>query len=144
MPTASDREGMDRVLETMRETGAGLIFVNFVEFDAEYGHRNDVTGYAANLERFDERLPPVFRELRHDDLLVITADHGNDPTTPSTDHSREHVPLLVSGPRVRPGVDLGTRRTFADLGQTLAEVFEVGPLAHGTSFLEQILVVEHS
>ncbi len=75
-----------------------------------------------------------------DDLLVITADHGNDPTTPSTDHSREHVPLLVFGPSVRAGVDLGTRQTFADLGQTLAELFGVGPLEHGTSFLDQILV----
>jgi phosphopentomutase len=81
--------------------------------------------------------------LRDDDLLVITADHGNDPSTPSTDHSREYVPVLVTGPRVRAGVDLGTRATFADLGQTLAANFGVGPLAHGTSFLENI-VGDHS
>jgi phosphopentomutase len=94
-----------------------------------------VAGYAANLERFDERLAAVQRKLQDTDLLVITADHGNDPTTPSTDHSREHVPILLAGAAVLAGVDIGTRTTFADLGQTLAEVFAVGPLKHGTSFL---------
>jgi phosphopentomutase len=140
--TASDEQGMERVLEAMRGEPAGLIFANLVDFDAVYGHRNNVAGYAENLERFDERLEPVVEALREDDLLVVTADHGNDPTTPSTDHSREHVPLLLTGPRVRAGIDLGTRATFADLGQTLADAFGVGPLAHGTSFLEQI-VVQH-
>jgi phosphopentomutase len=82
----------------------------------------------------------VLPRLKPDDLLVVTADHGNDPTTPSTDHSREYVPLLVTGPRVRAGADLGTRRTFADLGQTLADVFAVGPLAHGTSFLHELIL----
>jgi phosphopentomutase len=119
------------------------VFANLVDFDTQYGHRNDVPGYAANLERFDANLPEILQRLRERDLLVITADHGNDPTTPSTDHSREHVPLLVSGERVRRDVDLGTRHTFADLGQTLAENFEVGPLAHGSSFLGDI-VVQHS
>jgi len=142
-PTASDAEGMDRLLETMRGATTGLIFANLVDFDTLYGHRNDVAGYAANIERFDERLASVLNELRDTDLLAITADHGNDPTTPSTDHSREHVPLLMAGPRVRRGADLGTRPTFADLGQTLAANFGVGPLARGTSFLEDV-VVEHS
>ena len=99
----------------------GLIFANLVDFDTQYGHRNDVAGYAQNLERFDARLAELLPRLRDDDLLVVTADHGNDPTTPSTDHSREYVPLLVAGARVRDGVDLGTRPTFADLGQTLAD-----------------------
>ncbi|MDP2052130.1 MAG: phosphopentomutase, partial [Acidobacteriota bacterium] len=112
---------------------------NLVDFDAVYGHRNDTVGYGANLDRFDVRLAQLLPQLRPDDLLVITADHGNDPTTPSTDHSREHVPVLLHGTRVRAGVDLGTRATFADLGQTLAEVFGVGPLAHGTSFLKDIV-----
>jgi len=103
-----------------------------------YGHRNDVPGFAANLERFDVRLAALLPRLRADDVLIITADHGNDPSTPSTDHSREHVPVLVTGARVTQGVDLGTRATFADLGQTLAEVFGVAPLLHGTSFLRQI------
>ena len=137
--TASDDEGMDLVLRAMGETKGGLIFANLVDFDSQYGHRNDVEGYAKNLERFDMRLVELLPRLAQDDLLIITADHGNDPTTPSTDHSREHVPLLVSGVRVRAGVDLGTRRTFADLGQTLAEVFGVGSLAHGTSFLAEIV-----
>jgi phosphopentomutase len=138
-PTKSDADGVDRVEALMGTQDAGLIFVNLVDFDAVYGHRNDVAGYAANLERFDARLPGVLSRLRPDDLLIITADHGNDPTTPSTDHSREHVPLLLHGPRVTAGVDLGTRETFADLGQTLAENFGIGPLTHGTSFLKEIM-----
>ena len=140
--TSSDSEGIARLLDEMRSEAAGLVFANLVDFDTVYGHRNDVPGYAANLERFDARLGDVLHALRGEDLLAITADHGNDPTTPSTDHSREHVPLLLAGSRVRRGADLGTRATFADLGQTLAANFGVGPLGHGRSFLEDI-VVEH-
>jgi phosphopentomutase len=136
--TASDDEGMDHVERQMNELDAGFVFANLVDFDTQYGHRNDVEGYARNLERFDARLAAVLPRLRDADLLIVTADHGNDPTTPSTDHAREYVPLLVTGARVRPGVDLGTRRTFADVGQTLADLFGVGPLAHGTSFLVEI------
>ena len=139
VPTSSDQRGVDAIVQAMAETEGGLVFANLVDFDTQYGHRNDVAGYAANLERFDQQLPRVLDQIRARDLLVITADHGNDPTTPSTDHSREHVPLLVAGPRVRPGVDLGTRRTFADLGQTLAHNFGVGPLTHGTSFLDALV-----
>lgn len=134
-PTRSDAEGMDRVEAAMASQARGLIFANLVDFDALYGHRNDPGGYVANLERFDVRLAALLPRLGHDDLFIITADHGNDPTTPSTDHSREYVPLLATGARVRAGVDLGTRETFADLGQTLAAVFGLSPLAHGTSFL---------
>jgi phosphopentomutase len=136
--TADDAEGMDRVMEQMRETAEGLIFANLVDFDTQYGHRNNVAGYAENLERFDRRLTELLPRLQVDDLLIVTADHGNDPTTPSTDHSREYVPVIATGPRVRGGVDLGTRKTFADLGQTLAELFGVGELAHGSSFLHEI------
>jgi phosphopentomutase len=136
--TVSDDDGMTKIEEQMTRQARGLIFANLVDFDAVYGHRNDVLGYAANLERFDERLARLLAQLRRDDLLVITADHGNDPTTPSTDHSREHVPILLAGHHVKTGVDLGTRLSFADLGQTLADVFDVGPLAHGTSFLHAI------
>jgi phosphopentomutase len=143
IPTKSDSEGVDQLLMTIRSKGTGLVFINLVDFDTLYGHRNDVEGYANNLERFDERLGELLPELRESDLLIITADHGNDPTTPSTDHSREHVPILLTGARVRAGVNLGTRTTFADLGQTLAANFGVGPLAFGKSFLEEI-VVEHS
>jgi phosphopentomutase len=137
--SASDDEGMNHVERQMTEVDDGLIFANLVDFDTQYGHRNDVDGYARNLERFDRRLTALLPRLRDDDLLIVTADHGNDPTTPSTDHSREYVPLLVTGTHVRPDVDLGTRRSFADVGQTLAEVFGVGRLAHGTSFLRDIM-----
>jgi phosphopentomutase len=138
-PTKSDREGVERVAELMRSQDDGLIFANLVDFDTLYGHRNDTAGYAANLESFDSQLAALLPQLRTDDLLVITADHGNDPSTPSTDHSREYVPLLLTGSRVRKGKDLGTRDTFADLGQTLADLFRTPPLAHGVSFLSEIL-----
>jgi phosphopentomutase len=154
--TASDAEGMERLVETMNEATEGLLFVNLVDFDTVYGHRNDVTGYASNLERFDEALARMLPTLRSSDLLVVTADHGNDPSTPSTDHSREYVPIMLisgrrgpaeagpcAGPYVRAGFDIGTRETFADLGQTIAANFGIGPLARGTSFLEDI-VVDHS
>jgi phosphopentomutase len=138
-PTKSDADGIDKIEALMATQERGMIFANLVDSDAVYGHRNDTPGYAANLERFDVRLAGLLPKLRTDDLLVITADHGNDPTTPSTDHSREHVPVLLKGEGVKAGVDLGTRTTFADLGQTLAENFGVGSLAHGTSFLREIM-----
>ena len=140
--TVSDDDGMDKVLRAVDDVPGGLVFANLVDFDAKYGHRNDVAGFAANLERFDIRLGDLLPRLRADDLLILTADHGNDPTTPSTDHSREAVPVLVYGSRVRPGTDLGVRTSFADLGQTLADVFGVGPLAHGRSFLGEIAARE--
>jgi phosphopentomutase len=133
--TASDDEGMDVIGRELETTKTALIFANLVDFDTVYGHRNDVRGYAANLERFDGRLRHLLPRLREDDLLIVTADHGNDPTTPSTDHSREHVPVLATGPRVNNDVALGTRKSFADLGQTIAENFGVGQMPHGTSFL---------
>jgi len=137
--TRNDDHGMDEIEQAMRAMPGGLIFANLVDFDSQFGHRNDPAGYAANLERFDARLARLLPTLCERDLLVITADHGNDPTTPSTDHAREYVPLLLTGRCVRPGADVGTRATFADLGQTIAEIFDVGPLAHGTSFLRDIL-----
>ena len=136
--TTSDADGMDHVMRAVDEVDRGLVMANLVDFDSVYGHRNDPAGYAANLERFDARLAALLPRLRPADLLVITADHGNDPTTPSTDHSREHVPLLVTGAAVATGRDLGLRTTFADLGQTIAELFGVGPLAYGTSFLREM------
>jgi phosphopentomutase len=138
--TSSDSHGMDEIERAMAMTNRGLIVANLVDFDTVYGHRNDPEGYAANLERFDQRLATLLPRIGVRDLLVVTADHGNDPTTPSTDHSREHVPVLLFGPSVRPGVDLGLRSTFSDLGQTVAELFGVGPLQHGKSFLGQILL----
>jgi phosphopentomutase len=140
--TANDDHGMDEVLRAMATTARGLIFANLVDFDTQYGHRNDVAGYAANLERADVRLGELMTQLQPRDLLVVTADHGNDPTTPSTDHAREYVPVFLMGEAVRRGIDIGTRATFADLGQTIAELFSVGPLEHGSSFLGAILVRE--
>ena len=137
--TTSDEDGMDEVEKAMETTPRGLIFANLVDFDTVYGHRNDPAGYAGNLERFDARLARLLPRIGDGDLLFITADHGNDPTTPSTDHSREHVPVFAYGPAVRPGVNLGLRESFADLGQTIASIFNVGPLAHGTSFLSEML-----
>ena len=134
--TRDNQEGMKETLAAMGRAGHGLVFTNLVDFDTSWGHRNDVKGFARGLEAFDTWLPCCLEKLGKGDLLVITADHGNDPTTPSTDHSREHVPLLVCGRKA--GVDLGTRASFADLGQTLAEGFGMDPLRNGTSFWKEI------
>jgi phosphopentomutase len=136
--TKSDSDGVDQTLKAMAEVDRGLIFTNLVDFDTLYGHRNDVAGFADNLERLDRRLPEIFAAMRPDDVFLLTADHGCDPSDVSTDHTREHVPLLVRGARVPPGRDLGARDSFADLGATLAENFGVGPLAAGRSFLADI------
>ena len=137
--TTSDAHGMDQVEAAMSSVDTGLIFANLVECDTEFGHRNNPLGYAANLERFDRRLGGLLPRLRPDDILMVTADHGNDPTTPSTDHSREYVPLLSCGKRVVPGRDIGVRETFADVGATIADLFGLDPLPHGTSFLPDII-----
>jgi phosphopentomutase len=136
--TTSDSDGIDQTLKAMDEVERGLIFTNLVDFDTLYGHRNDVPGYAANLELLDTRLPDVLGRLREDDVFILTADHGCDPSDVSTDHTRENVPLLVRGPRVPPGRELGVRATFADLGATLADNFELPPLAAGRSFLKDL------
>jgi phosphopentomutase len=137
--TANDAEGMDAIESAMERTDGGLIFANLVDFDTQFGHRNDVAGYAANLERFDIRLQGLLPKLGEGDVLFVTADHGNDPSTPSTDHSREHVPVMVTGASIRSDVNLGTRPTFADLGQTVAEILGAAALPNGSSFLRQML-----
>ena len=130
-------DGMRLTLEALAALDRGLLFVNFVDFDMLYGHRNDVPGFARALVALDGWLPAFAAALGPDDVAFITADHGNDPTTPGTDHTRERVPLLAFGPAVRPAA-LGVRPTFADLGQTIAAGLGVPPLAHGTSFLDVI------
>jgi phosphopentomutase len=130
-----NNDGMQKTLAAMAKQQNGLIFVNLVDFDQLFGHRNDIDGYAGALESFDRWLPEL--QLKNDDLLVLTADHGCDPTTPSTDHSREYTPLLVYGNYVRAGVNLGTRATLADIGQSVAEVFGT-EIQAGTSFLQEI------
>lgn len=133
--TKNNADGMQKTVESMREHQDGLIFVNLVDFDQQYGHRNDVAGYAGALEAVDRWLPSL--PLKDSDALMITADHGCDPTTPSTDHSREYTPLLVYGTGLAGGVNLGTRATLADIGQTVADNFGTSIRA-GTSFLHEI------
>jgi phosphopentomutase len=135
--TATNAEAYRLIEVTLRTMPRGLLLANVIEFDQTWGHRNDVPGFHEGLRELDRRLPGLLAAVREEDLIMFTADHGNDPTTPSTDHSREVVPLLVTGPRVRPG-PLGRRATFADIGQTVAEFLEVPPLAAGTSFLSEV------
>jgi phosphopentomutase len=136
--TRSDADGVDQTLKALREVDRGLVFVNLVDFDSLYGHRNDVLGFAGNLELLDARIPELTSALGAGDLAMLTGDHGCDPSDTSTDHTREHVPLLAWGPGVREAVDLGVRPTFADLGATVAENFALAPLGAGDSFLDAL------
>lgn len=137
--TASNAEGIQLIENWVRGVeGSGLLFANLVDFDQLYGHRNDTAGFGRALREFDAALPVLRGSLEEEDLLFITADHGNDPTTPSTDHARENVPVLAFGPRVRAGADIGLRPTFADLGATVADWFGISYRGTGTSFLTQI------
>jgi phosphopentomutase len=134
--TENNEDGMNKILALMEQQQSGLLWANLVDFDQLYGHRNDVEGYAAALERVDSWIRCL--PIEDDDLVLLSADHGCDPTTPSTDHSREYTPLLAYGKRVKTGVALGTRATLADIGQTVAKNFGVQIMA-GISFLEQII-----
>ncbi|HEX6535415.1 MAG TPA: phosphopentomutase [Gemmatimonadaceae bacterium] len=136
--TANNAAGVDALLRLLAAPDGGLVFANLVDFDQLWGHRNDVAGFYEGVRAFDQALPHIEAALREDDLLFLTADHGNDPTTPSTDHAREYVPLLVLGARVRP-CDLGERATFSDLGATVAEWLGCGFRGRGTSFLAALL-----
>jgi phosphopentomutase len=136
--TASNAEGISAIGEWLAKSESGLLFANLVDFDQLYGHRNDVSGFYHALREFDAALPALEAKLREDDLLFITADHGNDPTTPSSDHARECVPLLVSGAQVRP-VSVGRRSTFSDLGATVAEWFGISFRGRGMSFLGEMV-----
>lgn len=138
--TNDNMDGVDKTLEYMKKDNKGLIFTNLVEFDSKWGHRNDYEGYAKGLEEFDVRLKEIIDNMKDDDMLVITADHGCDPTmTQSTDHSREYVPMLMYGKQIKEGVDLKTGDNHANIGQTIAEIFNLKPLAIGTSYLKDIL-----
>ena len=133
-PTRSNEHGVEVLIAEIEAAGRGLVFANLVDFDQSFGHRNDPQGYAGALEDFDKRLPDVLAALGPQDVLILTADHGNDPTTSSTDHSREMVPLLVTGESVAPAVDLGRRATFSDLASTVGELLDVGFGGPGASF----------
>ena len=137
--TASNAEGIRGIKEWLSTAESGLLFANLVDFDQLFGHRNDVAGFYGSLREFDAALPSITSRLKEDDLLFITADHGNDPTTPSTDHARERVPLLAGGMRVVPR-DLGERQTFSDLGATVAEWFGLSFRGRGKSFLSELVV----
>ena len=128
---------VEQTINALKHDTRGLIFSNMVDFDMLYGHRRDAKGYAKALERFDSQLPSIYESMREDDVLILTADHGNDPTFPGSDHTREYVPLLVYGRNGKPGVDLGTRGSLADIGQTIAENFSLN-LSEGSSFLSEI------
>lgn len=136
--TVSNMDGMDKMVQTLGESFKGLSFLNLVDFDAVYGHRRDPQGYGQALEDYDRRLPEVFEKMTENDLLIITADHGNDPTYKGTDHTREYVPLLVYSPRFKEGKELPLRKTFADIGATVADNFGVKLPEHGTSFLNDL------
>lgn len=136
--TKNNKEGIEKTIQLLQDNFEGIIFTNLVDFDMLYGHRNDVDGYAKALKEFDNSLPDIIKHLKEDDLLIITADHGCDPTTPSTDHSREYVPLLLYGKNVKNGVNLGTRETFSDVAATVAEYLNIGKTLFGNSFLNEI------
>ncbi|MCT1401922.1 phosphopentomutase [Paenibacillus sp. p3-SID867] len=136
--TVSNMDGMDKMVQTLGESFKGLSFLNLVDFDAVYGHRRDPKGYGQALEDYDRRLPEVFEKMTENDLLIITADHGNDPTYKGTDHTREYVPLLVYSPRFTEGKELPLRTTFADIGATVADNFGVKLPENGTSFLNDL------
>jgi phosphopentomutase len=137
--TATNGDAYSLIAGALGAMRRGLLLANVIEFDQTWGHRNDVPGFHAGLLALDRILPRLLSGVREEDLVIFTADHGNDPTTPSTDHSREVVPLLVVGPRVRP-VDLGRRGSFADIGQTVADFLGASPLAAGTSFLPEVWI----
>ncbi len=139
--THNNEEGIEATIGCMQEDSQGLIFTNLVDFDMLYGHRNDAAGYARALEAFDRRLPEIIDALRPGDCLILTADHGCDPTTDSTDHSREYVPLLVTGQAVRAGAAIAERESFADLGATIAQLLDLPPLPTGKSFAAEVLKI---
>jgi phosphopentomutase len=136
--TRSNSDGMDKLVEALRIFETGLILINLVDFDMLWGHRNDAGAFAAGLEEFDKRLPQVTELLAKEDILIITADHGCDPTTPSTDHSREYVPLVVYGGSIASNRNLGVRESFCDVGATIAEIFGIKGTGCGKSFLKEI------
>ena len=136
----NDMNGVDNTLDALDKDFEGFIFTNLVDFDAKYGHRRDPKGYGENIERFDARIPEIIEHMSDDDILFITADHGNDPTAPGTDHTREYVPVVAYGKKLRKGVDLGIRSSFADLGATVCDLLGVPGTGFGKSFKEEIVL----
>ena len=137
--TEGNADGIQKTILKIKEESKGLIFTNLVDFDMLYGHRNNIEGYARALEYFDEKLPKIIESMKDTDILMITADHGNDPSTPSTDHSREYVPILVYGKNVKENVNLGIRETYSDVSATVLDILGLEKLANGISFKKEIL-----
>ncbi len=137
--TGNNRDGMKKIITALDKYSPGLIFANLVDFDMLYGHRNNVTGYAQALMEFDEWLPRLTNKLEKQDLLIVTSDHGCDPTHPGTDHTREHALLLVYGPGIKPGINLRIRQSLADVGQSIAQMLGIAPLDYGKSFRQRLI-----
>lgn len=137
--TEGNEDGIQKTIEEMQQGGKGLIFTNLVDFDMLYGHRNDIEGYAKALEYFDSKLPEILNSLKEEDMLILTADHGNDPSTPSINHSREYIPILIAGKQIKENVNLGTRKTYADISATILDILGLRKLENGVSFKEEII-----
>ncbi|QYE97458.1 phosphopentomutase [Paraclostridium sordellii] len=137
--TKDNMDGVDQTINYMKKENKGLIFTNLVDFDSKYGHRRDVEGYKKALEEFDARIPEIIDNMKDDDILIINADHGNDPTYKGTDHTREYIPVLVYGKNINKGYNLGTRKSFADIGATVADILNVDLPKHGESFKSEIM-----
>lgn len=136
--TKSNMDGVDETLNYMKQDNKGLIYSNLVDFDSKYGHRRDPEGYKKALEEFDSRLPEIMANMRKDDILIINADHGNDPTYKGTDHTREYIPVMIYGNKIKKGFNLGVKDTFADIGATVADILNVKLPKHGSSFKEDL------
>lgn len=137
--TSGNTDGIEKTINEIEQDTEGLIFTNLVDTDMLYGHRNDIQGYARALEYFDSKLPEIMNKLKDTDMLIVTADHGNDPSTPSTDHSREYIPILIYGKHIKENVNLGTRRTFADISATILDILNMQRLENGESFKQDIM-----
>ena len=137
--TSGNADGIENTINCIKDDTEGLIFTNLVDTDMLYGHRNNIKGYAEALEYFDSKLPELMDNLKDTDMLIITGDHGNDPSTPSTDHSREYVPMLIYGKQIKENINLGTRKTFADISATILEILNLPKLKNGESFKDKIL-----
>ena len=137
--TEGNTDGIGKTIEEIKKQGSGIIFSNLVDFDMLYGHRNNIEGYAKALEEFDSYLPEIMNALKEDDMLIITADHGCDPSTPGTDHSREYIPIVVYGKNIKENVNLGIRNTYADISATILDLLGLENLKYGTSFKNEIL-----
>lgn len=137
--TSGNGDGIEKTIDEIEQDTEGLIFTNLVDTDMLYGHRNNIQGYAEALEYFDSKLPEIIAKLKDTDMLIVTADHGNDPSTPSTDHSREYIPILIYGKHIKENVNLGTRKTFADISATILDIFNMSRLENGISFKNEII-----